>query len=92
MDQDKYQEDDSCSFETLDNNDFNSIQTVMEVSKEKEDIPAITADSGDKLTDDTKIPTEATSSEVQEAELEADVLEIIGERIKPDRVLAPPVH
>lgn len=95
MDQDKYQEEDSCSFEALDNNDSNNnaaqpiIQAVTEESQEKEDTPAVTADSGNKRTDDAKLPAEAISSEVQEAELEADVLEIIGE---PDRVLASPVH
>lgn len=64
----------------------------MERSKGNEDNPTITSGSSDKLTDITELPVESILSEVQENVLEADVLQVIGERIRPERVLAPAVH
>ncbi|XP_071568169.1 uncharacterized protein [Temnothorax nylanderi] len=68
------------------------IQTATEITRDSEDAPAVVTGSNDKLASDTRPPAEAIPSEVQEDELEADVLEVFGERIRPERVLAPAVH
>lgn len=75
-----------------DNATQQNIKTVTETTIDNESIPAITTDSSGKLTGGTKPPVEAISSEVQEEELETEVLEVFGERIRPERVLALAVH
>ncbi|XP_011883718.1 PREDICTED: uncharacterized protein LOC105570876 [Vollenhovia emeryi] len=91
-DKDGHYSDNSCSPESLSQDTQPEVQTVTETSGDKENIPANTLDIGEKLAGGTKPPAEVISEEVQEVELEADVLEIIGERFKPDRVLAPAIH
>lgn len=53
------------------------------------DTPVITTGA---IAVNAKPDTGEMSAEAQETKLEADVLEVLGERLRPERVLAPAVH
>lgn len=67
----------------------NETNVAQPNSPEVVDNPVITAGA---IAGNAKPDTEEVSTETQETELEADVLEVFGKRLRPERVLASAVH
>ncbi|XP_046592404.1 uncharacterized protein LOC124293850 [Neodiprion lecontei] len=79
----------SSSFDPQEGNSGDKTNVAQPNTQEVADTPVITTGA---IIANAKPDTGEVSAETQETELEAEILEVFGERLRPERMLAPAVH